>query len=84
MEKEMKPCPFCKGNKLKIDSKAGKKHYNGVGDYKQLYTLSVRCNRCHARGPAVSVEVMRRDFRSAFPDAEAKAIDAWNERLELF
>lgn len=40
-----KICPFCGGNKLKLDSKAGKVRLQEMYDgYKAKYTGSVRCN----------------------------------------
>lgn len=46
---ELKPCPFCGGKKLKIESTSKKTDFsrlNGLNESR----FSVRCNNCHSRG----------------------------------
>lgn len=84
---ELKPCPFCGGTKLKMD----RKMLGGYPAEYSLYTYSVRCNVCHARGGAVGGRVMNDPWTrcAQFPDwtttdenLEAKAIEAWNRRAD--
>ncbi len=53
----MKPCPFCGGNKLKLDKKSKLAGHNGIGVRIDRLTYSVRCNTCYARGGAVGGDV---------------------------
>ena len=83
-ETKLKLCPFCGGQRLKV---SGKSEYNG---YNQTvhYTLSVRCNTCHARGSVVSGDIPHRrgasfsDMQIKRKALEQKAIEAWNRRAE--
>ena len=78
MDKELKNCPFCGGEKLKIDSKSRK----------DTEVYSVRCNKCHARGGTVSISIkgvlkncgygVLRELRE---QAKVKAIKEWNRRI---
>lgn len=52
-ETKLKPCPFCGSTKLKIDKKSKLVNYRHVA----IFTVSVRCSCCHARGGTVSGEV---------------------------
>lgn len=63
----LKPCPFCGSDKLKLDSVSKYKFQRGY-----VYTLSVRCNKCHARGGTASGDVL---------GARERAIFNWNVRL---
>lgn len=78
----LEKCPFCKGNKLKFDSKTGKDGYkHGIRFCR--YTGSIRCNICHARGPTVSIEIESSRYANityALDELMAKASDAWNTR----
>lgn len=50
-EIKLNKCPFCGSEKLKIGTKVtDRRDYKG----EDTITASVRCNRCHARGPTVS------------------------------
>ena len=62
----LKPCPFCGGASLKVDTVT---HYNQKSGY--TYTASVRCNKCHARGSTA---------RGGFTEAENMAVLNWNYR----
>ena len=78
---ELKPCPFCGGTKLKVDSK---KSNNGKWDgnkYFVSHVVTVRCNRCFTRGPATSVWLRTNEYGAA-KKGEGAAIEAWNRRAE--
>ena len=87
---ELKPCPFCGGTRLKLDSKQTRAGYTGIDALVERETYSVRCNVCHARGGAVGGKVIhsRLDvYKDNMPkwattsdELKAKAIDAWNRR----
>lgn len=88
VEKEvnLKPCPFCGGEKLKVESKRKNISYRHV----YVVTKSVRCNRCHARGCTASGEVGNYSFGTPKSDnlkteqeIEAMAIKAWNKRKPM-
>lgn len=74
----IKPCPFCKGTKVAVDSKAGPVHYRG-GKRTQTKTFSVRCNKCHARGPTISGVYPNTILPHDCPEYE-EAIRRWNDR----
>lgn len=81
---ELKPCPFCGSTKLKIDSKSKTVSYRHV----DIFTASVRCNVCHARGGTASGECGWYYFGSpksekltTLAEIEQRAIDAWNRRV---
>lgn len=72
MDIELKPCPFCGSAKLKIESKHnGKWHNTGT------HSASVRCSKCHARGPTASCKV-EKGLYSADAYTEQKAAELWN------
>ena len=76
MEVEIKPCPFCGNTKLKVESKHHGHHY-----YEGTHSASVRCSKCHARGPTASCKVDREGRRYSCGADEAtkqKAIELWN------
>lgn len=56
--KNLKPCPFCGSEKLKIDRKSKAAGYDGLDQRVEYHTYSVRCNKCHARGGAVGGKVI--------------------------
>lgn len=86
---EPKPCPFCGGDSLKVQSKSERSSdYTQYTVYRRTY--SVRCNCCHARGPAFGGLVVYGKIDSDFScrkwittdkDLEKAAVDAWNNRL---
>ena len=83
---ELKRCPFCGGDKLKIESKTKDISYRHV----RQHTLSVRCNKCHARGGTVSGEIGNYSFGTpksekltTSKELEEKAIEAWNNRKPM-
>lgn len=88
MNRELKPCPFCGGDKLKIDSKTKLFGFNGLEDRIEYHTFSVRCNKCHARGGAIGGKVntaKRKGFEKFFTtdyELKQKAIVFWNKRAD--
>ena len=68
-DKELKPCPFCEYDKLKLDQKTRGSNI----------TYSVRCNRCHARGGTCSVDTYRKE--EEHDKTKCEAIRKWNERI---
>jgi Lar family restriction alleviation protein len=82
---ELKPCPFCGGTKLKIDSKSKSISYRHV----DVFTASVRCNVCHARGGTASGEcgnyyfgTPRSEKLTTLAEIEQRAAEAWNRRAD--
>ena len=75
IEEAILPCPFCGNTKLKIDSK-----HNGKWSNTGTHSATVRCSKCHARGPTASCKVS--DSRWEADDAtKQKAIELWNKRI---
>ena len=89
---ELKPCPFCGGTKLKLESKSRKAGYTGISALVEQDTYSIRCNVCHARGGSAGGKVIKsmlyvyRDNMPAWAvtteELKQKAIEAWNRRYE--
>lgn len=84
-------CPFCESDKLKIDMKKKGTRYFGIGQL-EYYTASVRCNVCHARGGAVSGFVRNRRFvdkddwlkdEISIEELERGAVEKWNTRKPM-
>lgn len=73
MNNALNPCPFCGSNKLKIETKLGRKYYN-----KQRITYSVRCMVCHARGGTSGGDVPDDSYK----DIEQRAVNNWNMGTE--
>lgn len=75
MSENIKPCPFCGGNKLKIDSKRTFKHGN-----EKHCSVTVRCMNCHARSPVIGINMPdgRYDEREI---CEKAVIEIWNKRV---
>lgn len=46
-------CPFCGSDKTKIERKT-KRVFAGFNKQEEYISASVRCNKCHARGPIVT------------------------------
>ena len=87
-ETELKPCPFCGSEKLKVEGKIKKAlSYEGL----EHITCAVRCNICHARGGTASgyvryalyhltergQELMEKEF-----EIRDRAKEAWNRRVD--
>ena len=79
---ELLPCPFCGGTKLKIDQKTSSstKWNSEKKRVDKLVVVTVRCNKCHTRGPTTSMYAGWSD--SPRIALEEKAADAWNTRTE--
>ena len=79
---ELKPCPFCGGTKLKIDQKTSSstKWKPETKRCEPLVVVTVRCNKCHARGPTTSMYAGWRDKPTEL--LAEKATEAWNWRAE--
>lgn len=92
MAEKIKPCPFCGGTKLKVESKSVLDGYAGDIHRVERMTFSVRCNSCHARGGTASGRVIK-SFRLTMTEKDLpewattdtklkeKAIEAWNRRV---
>lgn len=76
MSMEIKPCPFCGNVKLKVESKHHGTHY-----YTGTHSASVRCSKCHARGPTASCKVEPGKYH-ADEASEQRAIELWNRVYE--
>ena len=75
IETGIDPCPFCGNTKLKVDSK-----HNGKWSNTGTHSATVRCSKCHARGPTASCKVS--DSRWSADDAtKQKAIELWNTKV---
>lgn len=68
---ELKPCPFCGSDKLKLVKK--RTTYHGH----KAYVASVRCNCCNARGGTVTNLTIPYAVKE---DVEAEATRRWNRR----
>lgn len=80
---ELKPCPFCGSVKLKLDSKKiNRPRFLEAGKWEDGHTSSIRCKRCHARGPTVTVWVPRHTICGILELIKDKAEEAWNRRAE--
>lgn len=85
---ELKPCPFCGYNKLKIDRKRKRAGYTGLDDIVYYDTYSVRCPKCFARGGAVGGRVLAGilyvdkipEWVTTTDELKSKAAEAWNTR----
>lgn len=90
MKERMKPCPFCRSKKLKIQGTQRKIGATGTDEPVARETYSVRCNVCHARGGAVGGKVILTRLRlreselpnwaSSRESLKEKAIEVWNRR----
>ena len=72
MNIEIKHCPFCGNTKLKVESKHHGHHY-----YEGTHSASVRCSKCHARGPTASCKVERGKYHTD-EETNRRAIELWN------
>ena len=92
---EIRPCPFCGFEKPKVTTKRKRIGHYEYGAPWYSATTSVRCGRCHARGPTItngqlpSIETMkltiadmkrRNAIEAEYKANEQKAIDEWNRR----
>lgn len=79
---ELLPCPFCGNTKLKIDQKTSSttKWNSEKKRCDKLIVVTVRCNKCHTRGPTTSMYGGWMD--NPKKTLEEKAAEAWNTRTE--
>ena len=75
IETGIDPCPFCGNTKLKVDSK-----HNGKWSNTGTHSATVRCSKCHARGPTASCKVSASRW-SADEATKQKAIELWNTKV---
>ena len=76
MTEQLKPCPFCGSEKLKIDSKRTFQYGN-----KKHCFITVRCNKCYARSPVVGINMPDGQYNEREICEEA-VIEAWNRRVD--
>lgn len=69
---EINPCPFCGNTKLKVESKHHGTHY-----YTGTHSATVRCSKCHAKGPTASCKVEKGKYH-ADEETKQRAIELWN------
>ena len=84
--RELRECPFCKSEKLKVEGKnKNALSYEGL----EHRTYAVRCNKCHARGGTASGYIRNAFYHLTERGKElmenehqirSRAIEAWNRR----
>lgn len=74
--KQIKPCPFCGSDKLKIDSKRTFQY-----GHKKHCSVTVRGMKCHARSPVVGGNMPDGQYNEREICEEA-VIEAWNRRVD--
>lgn len=52
-ELKLKPCPFC-GGKVKIKARHKFSHWAANGAKYLIWTIYVKCNKCHSRGKPIN------------------------------
>lgn len=72
-------CPFCDGDKLKVEGKNSNNTVYKNGEKFKRVQASVRCNKCHARGPVVSLLVPK-NSKDVEKHLEEMAYEAWDSR----
>lgn len=75
---ELKPCPFCGGNKIAYSIKTS------TSNFKRIYHAAMYCKNCHSYGARVMVHPVEtnRVVIERNESYEEKAIEAWNRRAE--
>lgn len=78
-----KACPYCGSVNLKLEKKSNKLMWYG-----RQVTYSVRCCKCHSRGPSAGGVIMEQGCRTAeevnyvtSAQLEKLAIERWNGRV---
>lgn len=87
---ELKPCPFCGSEKVKIEYNDKTVGYNGLDYPVRRRKFSVRCSVCHSRGPTSSGlicamphpldGITKPSWETPNWELRQGAIDAWNKR----
>jgi Lar family restriction alleviation protein len=72
---QISPCPFCGNTKLKVESK-----HNGKWVGTGTHSATVRCSKCHARGPTAFCKVEKGHY-GADEATKQRAIELWNARV---
>ena len=68
---ELRPCPFCKSKKVKIQT--------NWSEYNYTAKATGRCNACHARGPLFTMRINKpKDKEIILKELIEKATKAWN------
>ena len=83
---ELKPCPFCGGQKARLNYHEAKYYgQNELGAKKIKFTGYIVCNKCLSRGKPVSVTCDRVLCRGWAKELKGKmfplAAEAWNRRV---
>ena len=83
---ELKPCPFCGSDKVKVEGKNKKSlSYEGL----EHRTYAVRCNKCHSRGGTASGHIRNhfyhltergKELMESESEIRKRAIENWNRR----
>ena len=76
-------CPFCKSNKLKVESRTTNRKTYINGEFYTKETFSIRCNACHARGPTTNCLYVRKyspEGENNINKAIEEAWRLWNDR----
>ena len=87
-------CPFCKGTRVLLQMKKGRKFINGLDHPIEEHKWYAYCTRCKARGPIASGKVnlyenyvITPETRAHFPrwqrtdnELRAEAMELWNRR----
>lgn len=76
MNNELKPCPFCGGNRIAYSMKTA------TSNYERIYRTAMYCEDCNAYGGRVIVHPTHSDRYDIerFDANKQAAIDAWNRR----
>lgn len=79
---EANNCPFCGYNRVKVDCKKSSNFRYRDGIREDCYNITVRCNKCHARGPANTIWLDYSSSRHTSPIniLKNKALESWNTR----
>lgn len=73
----LKPCPFCKGTKIKFSSKTMGRDY---GKQYNKRHVAMYCYDCNCYGPRTIVE--GQSYDGSANEGLEEAMEAWNRREE--
>ncbi len=76
MDKKLKPCPFCGGTKLKIESKRTFNYSYG----KRHCSVTVKYMKYHARSPVVGINLDKNQYNER-ELCESQVAEAWKRRV---
>lgn len=82
MTDKLKPCPFCGSTKFEINQKmsSNTKYNPKTKRLEKFVVVTVRCNKCHTRGPTTSIYAGWNDRPTQM--LKEKAIEVWNRRAD--